>query len=122
MASTLKSVKKRYDRLRRLYFLDAEEPLKIPPTSRSIRWYWLPPTAGFLALTEFDEEWEPTSIGIDPMLGKADAILLTTTLLHELLHIRDPRIGGHSMSGCSTKSSAWKSEVMRLASLGAPLL
>lgn len=110
-----------WDRMRRRYFLDAEDPLKVPPLAKEITIYWLPPESPYLGLTEFDEDEDAESLGVSPLVYYSQTHA-RALILHELTHARDHRIGGKSDSGCMGKGKAWRKETLRLAALGAPLL
>jgi hypothetical protein len=115
---TIRQVMARYDRLRAKYFMDAEPPYVVPPPATELRWYWLSEKGPNWAVTHFDQDGDADSIGLDPGLRSCSRWLLST-LLHELTHIRNPKLN------CGSKSNppdAWLREQRRLSALGAPLL
>lgn len=72
--------------------------------------------SSLLAVTHFDEDEDAESVGILPFQRRARAVM-TTSLLHELTHMRlGPRVG------CNNGGRTWTEETVRLALLGAPLL
>lgn len=115
----LKQVHELYERLRLLYFMEAPEPLHVPPPASDLRWYWLPPGSPLHGATHIDEDGDADSLGLDPYLRRSRRFL-THMLLHELTHIRDPLASCAGRTG--TRSARWRREQARLASLGAPLL
>jgi hypothetical protein len=114
-----KKVRQLYDRLRLRYFMEAEPPLRVPPLAADLRWYWLPEVSPAHAYSHFDEDGDPCELGLDPALRRSDRFL-TSTLLHELIHLR---VGPAAECGkIGRPSPTWRREQVRLAALGAPLL
>ena len=105
-----KAVHKLYDKLRSRYFMNAEPPLLVPPPAAELTWVWATENAGYLAQIELDEDEDPHTLTIHPVLRKAHRYL-TMALLHEMTHMRNPNIS------CDGKK--WDLEVIRLAQLGA---
>jgi len=122
-ALSLKQCQQLYDRLRVRYFLDAHEPLHIPPPAAELRWVWLPDNSDALAETVFDEDDDPYEVRLSHKDARYSVI--RPSLLHELTHMRiGSRLscGGisHAWTGVRIKrSSMWHAETVRLAGLGA---
>lgn len=121
----LSRVRAGYDRLRTRYFIDAERPLRIPPTAAGLRWSWLPANSDAIAETIFDEDGDPEELRLNPKYADRWT-LVRPTLLHELTHMRlgqVPSCGAfsHPAKGVPriARSSAWHRETLRLAALGA---
>ena len=114
-----RSVHREYDRLRRRYYLDAEDPLRVPPPAAEVRWAWIAPRSCDMARTHFDPEGDPHLILVPH--DAADRVL-TLLLLHELSHIRnpgrpnDPRSTG---ARCLPADAWWRAEARRLAAADA---
>jgi hypothetical protein len=111
--------------LRARYFLHAEEPLRVPPVASDLIWYWLPSGSPWHACTEFDEEHDAFSVGLNVDLRRSWGFLVTS-LLHELTHMRvysvaPGQVCGHGR-GRPIRSRIWRAETARLACLGAPIL
>lgn len=112
-----------YDRLRKRYFLDAPEPLRVPPFAAELRWAWLPDNSDALAETMFDEDRDPFEVRLNHKFSRYTIVRLS--LLHELTHMRigfDYSCGGisHRWEGLRIpRSSQWRVETIRLATLGA---
>ena len=120
---SLRQCQQLYDRLRKRYFLDGGETLHVPPLAAELRWAWLPENSDSLAQTEFDVDGDPYEV----RLSHKDACpsIIRICLLHELTHIRlglSYSCGGvsHRWKGMRiAKSSQWRAETLRLATLGA---
>jgi hypothetical protein len=95
--------------------MGAEPPLRVPPPAAGIVWYWVPSKSGHHGIVHLDEDSEPEAIGINQDLRRSERFL-KVILLHELTHLRDPRLN------CGSRSPGWKAEQVRLSTLGAPLL
>jgi hypothetical protein len=95
--------------------MGAEPPLKVPPQAAGVAWYWVPSKSGHHGIVHLDEENDVEAIGINQDLRRSTRFL-TIILLHELTHLRDPRLG------CGHRCRGWQAEQLRLATLGAPLL
>ena len=117
-ALSLKQCQQLYDRLRVRYFLDAHEPLHIPPPATELRWVWLPDNSDALAETMFDEDGDPFEVRLSARVRWYS--ILKPTLLHEMAHMR---IGTKLECGGRlhrvAKTSQWHAETLRLAGLGA---
>lgn len=109
---TFRSIRAEYDRLRLRYYMDALEPLKVPPpsTDPALRWAW---TMGVheWAATHFDCDGDPHLIEVPFNQG---ARLTCLMLLHELSHMRNPK------AECGVRSDCWwRVEGRRLEAMGA---
>lgn len=124
---SLADYKRLYDRLRTKYFMDpgpAEDGKHVPPLSNELQWYWLPPQHSALAMTQFDEDGDPESIGWDPITCRSYHFM-RYLMLHEMTHMR---IGpkwycgqlSHKWLGARVpRNSLWHAETQRLLNLGA---
>jgi hypothetical protein len=113
-----------WNRLRARFFLDAEEPARVPPVAEDLTFYGMPPGSPLLGCTEYDEDDDAIAVGVshDVHSSRTHARAL---VIHELTHARRPDLGGKHGSGCgspSNPSRGWREETRRLALLGAPLL
>lgn len=108
---TFKSIRAEYDRLRVRYYMDADEPMLVPPPSLELRWTWCRDPK-LWAATHFDEDNDPHLVEAPFGLGKK---LTRCVLLHELSHMRNPR------AVCNEKRAAgwWRAEGRRLEAFGA---
>lgn len=89
--------------------MDAEAPLRVPPTAAELQWGWLADRK-LLACTRFDEDLDPYLVEIRPHLTPA---IVRWLLMHELSHMRNPA------ANCSKRDRWWRAEALRLAQLGA---
>lgn len=112
MRNRFVGVKRRYDSLRKKYFLHPPDHLYTPPRSEELRWLWLPQKSYALGITFFDEDGEPESLALNPWILESTRVI-HNILLHELTHMRNPAIS------CHTNSAKWRDEIRRLAGLGA---
>ena len=108
-------VHQNYESLRRRYFMDAEPPLRVPPPASVLRWSWLSELSPDLGATHLDEDGDPESLELNPWLRRSSRHL-RAILIHEMVHMRDPKIS------CRVGSRRWTEETVRLATLGAPIL
>jgi hypothetical protein len=113
-----------WNRLRARFFLDAEEPARVPPVAEDLTFYGMPPGSPLLGCIEYDEDDDVCAVGISPDIYPSRT-LARDLLLHEMTHARRPDLGGRHGSGCgsaASHSAGWRKEMVRLALLGAPLL
>jgi hypothetical protein len=109
---TFKSIRAEFEMLRRRYYLDAEDPLLVPPagTDPMLRWTWARNPREWAA-THFDEDGDPHLIEVPFGLG---ARVTSLVLLHELSHMRNPR------AECGRRADRWwRAEGRRLEAAGA---
>lgn len=112
MRTRFGGLKRKYDALRKKYFLHPPDPLNTPPRSEELRWLWLPKESYALAITFFDEDGEPESLALNPYILESTRVS-HNILLHELTHMRNPKLS------CHRNSAKWQEETRRLANLGA---
>lgn len=105
---TFKSIRGEFDRLRIRYYMDAAEPLRVPPPSAELRWAWCRDTK-LWAATHFDEDLDPHLVEVPYGQGNR---LTGLMLLHELSHMRNPR------ANCG-RTPWWRAEGVRLEAAGA---
>ena len=114
-----------YDRFRKKYFLDDEARAGVvntPPLARDLRWSWMSEKSVYLAETVFDVDNHPYDIAFNVAL-QTWPDLLKTVILHELTHMRlGLKYKCPSMTKKQRASKRWRTEMVRLAAMGAPLL
>lgn len=106
---TFKSIRAEYDALRRRYYMDAEDPLRVPLAAAELRWAWNRDRSVWAA-AHMDEDGDPHLIEVPFGLGSR---LTCFVLLHELSHMRNPR------AACGRQSAWWRAEGRRLEAAGA---
>lgn len=108
---TFRVARVEYDRLRLRYYMDAADPLRVPPPASdpALRWTWVR-TPGMWAWTHFDADGDPHLLELPFGQGMRMTRLV---LLHELSHIRNP------VANCDGRDRWWRAEGRRLEALGA---
>lgn len=116
-------MKRRYDTLRRRYFLDAQpgihaEPPHRPPTAKRLTWVWAPEGSDIFGATLFDEDGVPYEIHLNVLLLTGPfSWERDRALVHEMTHMRlGP--GRECRGPHGSLPPYWWDEQLRLARLG----